>query len=58
MKEVKKLLAEDIIGPSVLISRVQVVMTKSENHRRRVAIDYELFSGCESIHVTGCLPSA
>ena len=39
-EEVKRLLREGIIEPSRSPWRAQVVVTKDENHRRRLAIDY------------------
>jgi len=40
--EIQKLLAEGIIEPSVSLWRTQVVVTKSEIHKRRMVIDYSL----------------
>ena len=39
-KEVTRLLEEDIIEPSQSPWRAQVVVTKDENHKKRLAIDY------------------
>lgn len=39
-EEVKRLLKEGIIEPSLSPWRAQVVVTKDENHRKRLAIDY------------------
>ena len=39
-EEVKRLLKEGIIEPSLSPWRAQVVVTKDENHKKRLAIDY------------------
>ena len=39
-KEVQRLLKEGIIEPSRSLWRAQVVVTKDENHKKRMAIDY------------------
>ena len=39
-KEVKRLLEEGIIEPTRSPWRAQVVVTKDENHKKRLAIDY------------------
>ncbi|KAL9975044.1 hypothetical protein ACROYT_G012160, partial [Oculina patagonica] len=39
-EEVKRLLKEGIVEPSLSPWRAQVVVTKDENHRKRLAIDY------------------
>ena len=39
-EEVKRLLQEGIIEPSLSPWRAQVVVTKDENHKKRLAIDY------------------
>jgi len=39
-QEVKRLLKEGIIEPSLSPWRAQVVVTKDENHKKRLAIDY------------------
>ena len=39
-EEVKRLLKEGIIEPSLLPWRAEVVVTKDENHKKRLAIDY------------------
>ena len=38
--EVKRLLAEGIIEPSLSPWRGQVVVVKGENHRKRIVVDY------------------
>ena len=40
LQEIEKLLQEGIIEPAVSPSRAQVLVTKSERHKKRMVIDY------------------
>lgn len=39
-EEIKKLLADEVIEPSLSPWRAQVLVTRNENHKRRMCIDY------------------